>query len=292
MTQMRAGLAGAKGAVTGPALRPMFDELMSVVAGADGVTFEQTELDGVPGWWARPEAGQAPAGAALIFLHGGAYVVGSATAYRAFVGQIVARTAAPAFIADYRLAPEHPFPGAIDDARRAYDALALTFDRIAIAGDSAGGGLALALPASLKDAGLSPAAAVALSPWADLALESPSMTTRDAADPLASRAALAATATLYLGEHDPTDPLASPVYSGRSGLPPVMIHTGEDEVLLDDPLRFESGAPDIEAHVWVGMVHVFPSSVGALQAAGRALDLTGAFLRRHLGVAQESENLQ
>jgi acetyl esterase/lipase len=112
------------------------------------------------------------------------------------------------------------------------------------------------------------------------------------ADPLTDRAALATTAAFYRGRHDSTGPLASPVYIEHNGLRPVMTHTGGDDVLMDDTVRFEIGAPDIETHVWVGMVHVFPSSVGALQVAARALELTGAFLRRHLGVAQDQEHLQ
>ena len=139
---------------------------------------------------------------------------------------------------------------------------------------------------------LARAAPVASSTWAELAWQSPSMPTRDVADPLIDRAVLAATATFYRGNDDPTNLLALPVYTDRGDLPPVMIHTGEDEVLLDDALRFESGVPDIATHVWVGMVHVFPSSVGALQVAAKALELTGAFLRRHLGVAQDQEYLQ
>ena len=259
----------------------MFDEMMGHVAAAAGVTAEEATLGGVPGWWVRPA--EPAAGRAILYLHGGAYVLGSATAYRSFVGQIVARSGVPAFVADYGLAPERPFPAAIEDARSAYDALADEgITRIALAGDSAGGGLALALLALVKDASVAPVAAVAMSPWTDLGLESPSMVTQDAADPLLDAASLGATAALYLGDHDRRDPRVSPVHSDRSGLPPVLIHVGDAEVLRDDTLRYAEGVAGVEAHVWEGMTHVFPSSLGMLEAAEQALDNIGAFLRRQL----------
>ena len=124
MGQLRALMEGAKGTIRGPEARPMFDEMMGHVAPAVGVTAEEATLSGVPGWWVRPAA--PAAGRAILYLYGGAYVLGSATAYRNFTGQIVARSGVPAFVADYGLAPERPFPAAIDDARRAYDALART----------------------------------------------------------------------------------------------------------------------------------------------------------------------
>ncbi len=248
---------------------------------AAGVTAEEATLGGVPGWWVRPA--NPAAGRAILYLHGGAYVLGSATAYRNFVGQIVARSGVPAFVADYGLAPERPFPAAIEDARRAYDALVDGgATHIALAGDSAGGGLALALLALVKAAPVAPVAAVAMSPWTDLGLESPSMVTQDAADPLLDAASLGATAALYLGDHDRRDPRVSPVHSDRSGLPPVLIHVGDAEVLRDDTLRYAEGVAGVEAHVWEGMTHVFPSSLGLLEAAEQALGGIGAFLRRQL----------
>jgi epsilon-lactone hydrolase len=281
MRQLRELMKGAKGTIRGPEARSMFDDLMGHVAAAAGVMAEEATLGGVPGWWVRPA--NPPADRAILYLHGGAYVLGSATAYRSFVGQIVARSGVPAFVADYSLAPERPFPAAIEDARSAYNALADGgATRIALAGDSAGGALALALLALVKDASVAPVAAVAMSPWTDLGLESPSMVTRDAADPLLDAASLGATAALYLGDRDRHDPRASPVHSDRSGLPPVLIHVGDDEVLRDDTVRYAEGVAGIEAHVWDGMTHVFPSSLGLLEASEQALDNIGAFLRRRM----------
>jgi epsilon-lactone hydrolase len=281
MRQFLEAVKGAKGTINGPGARPMFDDLMGHVPPAMGMIAEEARLGGVPGWWVRPA--QPAAGRAILYLHGGAYVLGSAKAYRSFVGQIVARSGVPAFVADYGLAPERPFPAAIEDARRAYDALvAEGFAQIVLAGDSAGGGLTLALLALVKDADIAPVAAVAMSPWTDLGLESPSMLTQDAADPLLDAASLAANAGLYLGDHDRRDPLASPVHSDRSGLPPVLIHVGDAEVLRDDTLRYAQGTSDVEAHVWEGLTHVFPSNIGMLEAAEQALDTIGTFLRKHL----------
>jgi len=145
-------------------------------------------------------------------------------------------------------------------------------------GDSAGGGLALALLPQLENVELAPRSAVAMSPWTDLALTSPSMQTRDAADLIWNAAALHKMARLYLGDADPCDPLASPVYSDRSKLPPVLIHVGDAEVLLDDSLRYGAGVDGVDIHVWDGMLHVFPSRANVLEAANAALDNIGKFI--------------
>lgn len=209
--------------------------------------------------------------------------MGSPRAYVNFVGHVVLRSGIPAFVADYALGPEHPFPAAIQDARVAYNGLwGQGITQIALAGDSAGGGLALALLSEVKNAGPAPCSVVAMSPWTDLALASPSMLSRDAADPIWSAAALAEMARLYLGNADPRNPLASPVYSDRRGVPPVQLHVGDAEVLLDDTLRYAEGVDGVEVHVWDGMLHVFPSSVGILDAANAALDRIGMFVASHM----------
>lgn len=275
--QMREGLKGVKGTVTGPHARPMFDEIMKGVAPVDGIESDEGSVGGVPGIWVRPQSG--PADRAILYLHGGAYVVGSARAYVNFVGQVVSRSGIPAFVAEYALAPERPFPAAIEDALSAYNGLVeQAIGQITLAGDSAGGGLALGLLAQLEKADLVVRSVVAMSPWTDLALASPSMQSRDAADPIWSTAALAEMARLYLGDADPRNPLASPVYADRRGLPPVLIHVGDAEVLLDDTLRFAEGIDGIEVHVWDGMLHVFPASAGILDAANAALDGIGRFI--------------
>jgi monoterpene epsilon-lactone hydrolase len=281
MAAMRPLLLTAKGSITGPSARGPFDELMVKTPSAVGVTYEKAEVGGIPGWWCRP--GNSPARAAILYLHGGAYIAGSARAYRSFVGQVAERANVAAFVTDYGLAPEHPFPAALRDAESCYKGLVeLGFRKIALAGDSAGGGLALVLLSLLVSARQSPVGATVMSPWTDLALSGASMQTRADADPLMTKDSLASTAELYLGAHNPYDPTASPLYGDLIGLPPIRIHVGEDEILLDDSLRYgarvelEGGA--VQVHVWEGMIHVFPANL-ALRAAKEALEEIGEFLR-------------
>lgn len=293
MLLMRGMIALQPKAEFGPAARPAFDTLMEKTPAADGVTCEAGEVGGIAGYWCRPV--DAVAGAAILYLHGGAYVVGSAAAYQHFAGQVAARAKAATFVPDYALAPERPFPAAFDDARTAYHGLASAgFHRIALAGDSAGGGLALALLAAVTadaamDSRPSPVAAAVMSPWIDLALTGDSMHARASADPLLSRTSLASAARMYLGGQDPHDPLASALSGTFAGLPPIFLHVGEDEVLLDDARRYaaavDAAGGNAELHVWQGMVHVFPANLALLRAAPEALDLIGNFLLRHIAGA-------
>jgi len=288
MLAMRAMLALQPAADLGTSGRAAFDELMAKTPAAENVLYEAAVVGGIPGWWCRPI--EASSEAAILYLHGGAYVVGSAQAYRHFAGQIAARAKLPVFIADYGLAPERPFPAAVDDAEAAYRGLALAgFSSIAVAGDSAGGGLALVTAARMTSAARTdrihrPFAVCVMSPWIDLALASESIETRAARDPLLSRSSLEGARQRYLGMVNANDPRASPVYGDLAGLPPVLLHVGEDEVLLDDARRYsdrlaESGGK-VELHVWEGMVHVFPANISLLRAAHEALDIVGEFLRR------------
>jgi acetyl esterase/lipase len=287
---IRIQVAPSKGKMSGPEARAPFDEVMEYVPDAPGVKYSKGVVGGVPGMWCRPESARPDA--AILYLHGGAYVLGSAYAYRHFAGQIAARTGVAAFVAGYRLAPEHAFPAAIDDARACYAGLVRDGARfIAIAGDSAGGGLALSLlgiaqATAQNGEGVAPAAAVAMSPWTDLALTGPSFEDRAEEDPLVTKAMLSSAASSYLAGHDPYDPLASALYADLGGLPPVQIHVGTSEVLLDDARRYadrlkEAGG-DAVAHTWEGMMHVFPASVGALEASDAAMDLVATFFKDKL----------
>jgi epsilon-lactone hydrolase len=289
MLGMRTMVASMKGSVTGPEARKPFDELMEMTPAAPGVTYEVASVGDIAGVWCRPPDNRDGA-AAVLYLHGGAYVVGSALAYQHFVGQIVARARSAAFVPEYGLAPERPFPAAVDDAQAAYAGIvAQGFTKIVLVGDSAGGGLALSLlsltVAKAKD-GVSqrPLGAVAMSPWTDLALTGDSMGTRAEADPLLTKQALATTAHLYLGKNHPRDPQVSPLYADLAGLPPIRIHVGKDEVLLDDSTRYgdrvEKSGGVCEVNVWEGMVHVFPSNVATLHAARAAVDDIGDFLQQ------------
>ena len=274
----------------GPEARPVYDELTARTIAAQDVTYEAGTVGGVPGWWCRPW--DAVEGAAILYLHGGAYILGSASAYRSFAGQIAAKAKAVTFIPDYELAPEHRFPGAVDDAFAVYRGLsAVGYSSLALAGDSAGGGLALSLlslaTAASRDGSVHrPSAAAVMSPWTDLALTGDSIEARANADPILTRDALRKAAKLYLGEQNLCNPQASPLYDDLTGLPPVLLHVGEDEILLDDSRRFAERISSVggvaQFRVWQGMVHVFSSNLELFLAAREALDEIREFLRSHL----------
>jgi monoterpene epsilon-lactone hydrolase len=279
-----------KGGMRGPNARPAYDEIFNPVPSPAGVTYEADSVGGVPGWWCRP--GGANSEKVILYLHGGSYVMGSAKSYRHFVGHVAARARASAFVADYRLGPEHPFPAAVEDAKATYHGLAERgIRRIAIAGDSAGGWLGLVLLSQAmieadRTDGIRPVGMVGFSPWTDLMLTGRSWKERAAADPIFVRDQMAEFARLYLGDHEPSDPLASPLYGNLAELPPIRIHVGEDEVLLDDARQYVAKAVaagvDARVEVWQGMLHVFPSSIGQLAAAETALAETGTFLADRL----------
>jgi monoterpene epsilon-lactone hydrolase len=287
----RALVEPQKGRLQGIAARQPFDEIMGHVAAPTDVVYESDTVGGVSGWWARP-TNKTSVGT-ILYLHGGWYVLGTARAYRHLVGHLAARAGAEVFVGDYRLAPEHPFPAGLLDAEAAYRGLIERGKRrIALAGDSAGGGLTLALLSLLKTqkaaGGVTPRGALVLSPLTDLTLSGHSWETRAAADPYFTKAQASSFVPLYLGQHDPKDPLASPLYGNLTALPPIRVHVGDDELLLDDSLRYVERAVaagvDARVDIWEGVPHVFPSSVGQLDAADRALDASGAFLAERLAV--------
>ena len=255
--------------------RASYDQLVERTPNAPDVAYEEGKVGGVAGWWCLPKG--LDKSAVILYLHGGAYILGSAKAYRNFAGQIASHAGVAAFVVDYRLAPEHTFPAAVDDSLAAFQGLSHDFVNIAVVGDSAGGGLALALAESKL--AKRPAAAVVLSPMTDLALTGETVTSRAGADFVLNKFALAAAASSYLGPSDVKNPRASPLYGDLTGLPPISIHVGEDEILLDDSRRFaERAGGDITLHIWEGMPHVFPQNVGVLVAAEEALVDTGSFI--------------
>jgi epsilon-lactone hydrolase len=292
-TAMRAMVSSAKGVSRGAEGRGQYDALLEGVLPRDDVTFETGDLGGVLGVWVRPANGRADE--AIIHLHGGWFNLGSAQAYRHLVGHIAARAGARAFIPDYRLAPEHPFPAATDDALACFRGLAETGVRcVALSGDSAGGNLALGLAARVTgetgSANTILVGTAAMSPVTDLTLSGETYETRAEADPFFTRQQIADLVHSYLGDADPGQPLASPLFGQLSGLPPVRIYAGDDEVLLDDSLRYVERAVaegvDARVDVWMGMPHGFPASIGKLKAAAQALDDLGAFLAEALGIAR------
>jgi monoterpene epsilon-lactone hydrolase len=288
-TAMRAMASSTKGVPRGIEARGQFDALTESVLPRDDVTFETDTLGGVPGIWVHPADWRSDE--AIVHLHGGWFNFGSAKAYRHLVGHIVARAAARAFIPDYRLAPEDPFPAATDDVLACYRGLAGSgVSRIALTGDSAGGNLALVLASRVTGEAASTNAtlvgAAVLSPVTDLTLSGATYDTRADADPFFTRPQVAELVHSYLGSADAKHPLASPLHSQLARMPPVRIHVGDDEVLLDDSLRYAERAVaasvDARLDVWMGMPHGFPASIGKLKAAAQALDAVGAFLTERL----------
>jgi len=283
LAALRPMLSANKGLLQGTAARAPFDDIMQHTPDAEGVTYQEDIVGGISGWWVRPA--NARADGAILHLHGGWFNWGSAKAYRNFVGHVAAIAGTAAFIPDYRLAPENPFPAAPKDAQAAYDGLIdRGIKRVAVVGDSAGGALALGLRPRVKPVGI-----VALSPVTDLSQSGPSWETRDAFDIYFTRAQAAALIASYLGDEDPTNPVASPLFANLASLPPIRVHVGEDELLLDDSIRFVERAAaagvDATVDVWQGMLHVFPASVGRLQAASEALNAIGAFLAERFAIA-------
>jgi monoterpene epsilon-lactone hydrolase len=288
-TAMRAMVSSAKGVSRGIEARGQYDVLLESVAPRDDVTFEADALGGIPGIWVQPAKWRSDE--AIVHLHGGWFSLGSAKAYRQLVGHIAARAGARAFIPDYRLAPEHPFPAATDDVLACYRGLAGSgARRIALTGDSAGGNLALGLASRLTGEAVSTNATLVgialLSPVTDLTLSGATYDTRADADPFFTRLQVAELVHSYLGSADAKHPLASPLYGQLAGMPPVRIHVGDDEVLLDDSLRYAARAVaasvDARVDVWMGMPHGFPANIGKLKAAAPALDAVGAFLTERL----------
>jgi acetyl esterase/lipase len=226
----------------------------------------------------------------ILYLHGGAYVFGSPELYRDFVWRIAKRARAKVVFIDYRLAPEFPFPAALEDATAVYRALVASGvdpRRIAIAGDSAGGGLAFATLLKLRDDGLPmPAAAVALSPWTDLALNGPSVATNAEADPIYEIGAAREFAGYYLAGADPRTPYASPLYGDLAGLPPSLIQVGSDEAQLDDSVRMaerlRAAGCEVDLKIWPHMPHAWQLFARLLPEARQAIEEIGEFLRAKL----------
>ena len=256
--------------------------------GPRGVRFTPAVLGGVAGEWA--EAKSPPARATLFYLHGGGYIGMSAATHRNLTGAF-ARRGFRVFAADYRLAPEHPFPAALDDATAAWRGLQLRVAGPAYAaGDSAGGGLTLALLMRLRDLGeRRPDGACLFSPWTDLAVTGASIRTNEKRDPLLVGSEVAKVAAAYLGGADPRTPLASPLYGDFAGLPPLMFFVGDTEVLLDDTLRAAERARDagvpVEVRVGPDMPHVWPFLNRITPEGRRAMDEAAALL---LGVPERT----
>jgi acetyl esterase/lipase len=239
---------------------------------------------GVPGEWIRHR--HFVEGRVVLYLHGGGYTIGSPRTHRALTSHLAAAARCQVLVPDYRLAPEHPYPAALQDALSAHRALLERFEpgQIAIAGDSAGGGLALCTALALRDAGLPmPGALVLISPWTDLSLSGETIDGLDAIDPMLGRAWLQRAGDAYRGDLPATDPRVSPLNASLDGLPPTLVQVGSDEILLSDSRRFMEKARacglDVQLEVEPGCWHDFQIHAGLLHAADAAIGRISDFLR-------------
>jgi len=245
------------------------------------------EINKVPAEWIIPP--KASEDSVMLYLHGGSYNSGSINSHRSLVANLANSAKARALIIDYRLAPEYPFPAAVEDTIAAYRWLLenqYTPDQIVVAGDSCGGGLVLSLLINLRDANEQmPAAAVCLSPWTDLTCTGESWETNANKDIMLDPGAALESALLYLGDSDPRTPLASPLYADLKDLPPILIQVGSDEVILSDSVLFAKKARaakvEIRLEVWEEMQHEWHFAANFLPEGRQAIDRIGEFIKQH-----------
>jgi len=251
------------------------------------VRCDPVDAGGVPAEWITTPG--VVAERVICYLHGGGYVLGSINTHREMVSRLSRAASARVLILDYRLAPENPFPAAVDDSTVVYRwLLSVGVDpaRLVIAGESAGGGLTVATLVALRDAGESlPRAGICLSPWVDLECLGESMVTKAEIDPVLTRDSTLMWAKAYLGDTDPRTPLASPLYADLTGLPPLLIQVGTAEVLFDDATRLadcaRAAGVDVILEPWDDMIHMWHSLAAILPEGEQAIDRIGEFIRQH-----------
>jgi monoterpene epsilon-lactone hydrolase len=242
-----------------------------------------------PAEWLTPPGARTDA--VVLYLHGGGYVIGSPRSHRHLAAAIARAAGTRVLLLDYRLAPEHPFPAALEDAVAAYQWLlgeGISPGRLVMAGDSAGGGLAIATLLALRDRGLpKPAGGVCISPWVDLTNSAASYGTKASVDPIVTREGIIMMAQAYVGAGDPKQPLVSPLYADLRNLPPLLVHVGSDEVLLDDAVGLgehaRAAGVDVRVEEWPAMIHVWHWFLPMLDEAERAIAGIGTFVRARLG---------
>jgi len=265
--------------------RAQYERAEKVFPTPSDVKVERVNAPVAPAEWLRPPS--AEPGRVVLYLHGGGYVIGSPRSHRHLAAAIAGAAGASALLLDYRLAPEHPFPAAVEDATAAYRWLldqAIAPERIVIAGDSAGGGLTVATLLALREARVPlPAGGVCISPWVDLTCSGASYVTKADADPIVERSGVEEMARAYLGATPPRTPLASPLFADLRGLPPLLIHVGTDEVLLDDAVqlaeRAKAAGVDATLEVYDRMIHVWHWFLPMLDEAQTAVEAIGRFVR-------------
>ena len=275
-------------------MRGLWHFLANVLWTASGVTIERREIEGLAAEWFTPKD---PAdNKILLYLHGGAYIMGNCATHRQLVSYLSRECGLRAVLPEYRLAPEHPYPAAIDDALAVYRSLleqGFSAEEIVVAGDSAGGGLTMALLLSLRDAGEPlPAAAVLFSPWLDLTSSGESMATRASRDPWFRPEDMPVISAYYCKPEEMALPRVSPVFADVTGLPPIYIQVGDDEILLSDSTRIaksiEAAGGDVTIEVWRNMWHVFQVFVHQMPESRQAIQRVAPFVREKLGLASEA----
>ena len=279
---------GPDGTLDVIAMREGMEAMSATAELPEGTRCTPCEVAGRPAEWV--EGPDADASRVLLYFHGGGYVLGSIATHRGLVARIARVAGIRGLALDYRLAPEHPFPAAVEDATAAYRFLleeGIAPEGIAIGGDSAGGGLTFATLVALRDSGTPlPAAAIALSPWVDLEGSGESMDSKAEADPMVGREGLLAMARLYLGDADPKTPTASPLHADLAGLPPLYVQVGTAETLLDDATRIaeraRAASVQIELEPFEDLVHVFQAFAPHVPESLEAIEKLGAFLKRQL----------
>lgn len=277
-------LRGEPGSWT--AARADYLKALAIHPTPDGVTVEEVDMGGIPGTLVTPDVIQD--NRVLLYIHGGGYVAGRPAGYHGLAGHYAKLLKAKVYMPDYRLAPEHPFPAAIDDTLASYRWLldqGYPAERIAFSGDSAGGAMVVTVMVAARNAGLPlPAAGVALSPWTNLEHTGSSMLTRDGVDPTVSLAGLNLLAKAFLNGALKNDPDASPVFADVRGLPPILIHIGESEVMLSDAMRLAVHLAEnrvrVSLDVWPGMFHVWHMFAAILPEGMQALKDAAYFLER------------
>lgn len=269
-------------------VRARFEKLAGFLGGAPDAKCEKIDAGGVAAEWVKAP-GCTPE-RAVLYLHGGGYAIGSINTHRRLAYDISAASAAAVLVIDYRLAPEHPYPAAVDDAAAAWRWLlqqGFAPNRLAIAGDSAGGGLTIATLVNLRDQKLSlPACAVAISPWVDLEGVGNSMAARAAQDPMVQKDGLLWMAGMYLDGRDARTPLAAPLHADLRGLPPILVQVGTAETLLDDSTRIaerlHAAGVEVRLSIWPNMLHVFPLFAPVLSEGRDGCLEIGAFIRSRM----------
>ena len=277
-----------------PTLRAAFNQLMAYVPVADDVDQQPTTIGGVSGIEITIRGTDAEN--VILYFHGDVYVIGSAATSVPLVSDLARRAGTKAFTLDYRLAPEHPYPAALEDAQAAYGGLleqGIDPGQIALAGDSAGGGLAVATLLALRDAGAPlPSCAFLMSPYADLTLSGDTFVTKQAVDPILTPDGVRLRVPDYVAGADPADPRISPIFGDLTGLPPLLIQVGSHEILLSDAIRLAGRAAQDDVAVTLevvpGVPHVFPGFAAMLDEAESALGRAAGFLNTNFAVTQRS----